>query len=190
MSGEDLALPVKRKVIAVLGDQDMGEKPGTGEALGDGTLGGGRLVDGAAGPATIARPADPDDPKPRRHMVQHFADRLADHMKGAPATGAGLVFEIETYVLARQMPRQTWPIGPRAGPRRRCALRRKLGFGPCDISLQIFEAELQLIIIKPFSSTAELTALQLLHDEPEAFDLRLRLREGRAVDRERANHLL
>ena len=123
-------------------------------------------------------------------MVQHFADRLADHMKGAPATGAGLVFEIETYVLARQMPRQTWPIGPRAGPRRRCALRRKLGFDPCDISLQIFEAELQLIIIKPFSSTAKLTALQLLHDEPEAFDLRLRLREGRAVDRERANHLL
>src|SRR5437660_2214930 len=33
--GEDLALPIKRKVIAVLGDQDMSEKTGTGEALGD-----------------------------------------------------------------------------------------------------------------------------------------------------------
>ena len=78
LSGEDLALPVERKVIAVFGDQDMGEKTGSGEALGDRTLRGGRLVDGPAGPAAIARPADADDPKPRRHMVQHLADGLAD----------------------------------------------------------------------------------------------------------------
>ena len=38
--GEDLALPVKRKVIAVLGDQDMSEKTGTGEALGNQASGG------------------------------------------------------------------------------------------------------------------------------------------------------
>src|SRR5258706_11269266 len=61
LPGEDLALPVKRQVIAVFGDQDMREKTGSGEALGDRTLRGGRLVDGPAGPAAIARPADADD---------------------------------------------------------------------------------------------------------------------------------
>jgi hypothetical protein len=58
--GEDLAQPVKREVIAVLGDQDMGEKTGTGEALGDRALRGGRLMNISAGPAAIARPADAD----------------------------------------------------------------------------------------------------------------------------------
>src|SRR5258708_28173241 len=79
--GEDLALPVKRKVIAVLGDQDMSEKTGTGEALGDRTLRGGRLMNSPAGTAAIARPADTDDTKPRRHMIQHLADRLASRRK-------------------------------------------------------------------------------------------------------------
>src|SRR5260370_2372104 len=62
--GEDLALPVKRKVIAVLGDQDMSEKTGTGEALGDRTLRSGRLMNSPARPPAIAPPADPDYPKP------------------------------------------------------------------------------------------------------------------------------
>jgi hypothetical protein len=50
MPGEDLALPVKWQVLAVLGDQEMGEKTGTGEALSGRTLRGGRLMDGPAGP--------------------------------------------------------------------------------------------------------------------------------------------
>src|SRR6266481_7144627 len=91
--GEDLALPVKRKVIAVLGDQDMSEKTGTGEAPGDRTLWRGRLMNSPTGPAAIARPADTDDSKPRRHMVQHLADGLADGMKLAAAAGAGLLIE-------------------------------------------------------------------------------------------------
>src|ERR1700720_4766069 len=78
--GENLALPVKRKVIAVLGDQDISEKTGTGEALGNRALGGGRLMNSPAGPAAIARPADADDSKPRGHMIEHLADSLADHM--------------------------------------------------------------------------------------------------------------
>src|SRR5882724_6862028 len=114
LPGEDLALPVKRQVIAVFGDQDMREKTGSGEALGDRTLRGGRLMDGPAGPAAIARPADADDPKPRRHMIEHLADRLADHMQFAAAAGARLMLEIEPHVLARQMRRQAWSIGPRS----------------------------------------------------------------------------
>src|ERR1700682_2154499 len=87
LPGEDLALPVKRKVIAVLGDQDMSEKTGTGEALGDRPLRGGRLMKRPAGPAAIARPADADCPKPRGHMIEHLADSLADHMQFAAAAG-------------------------------------------------------------------------------------------------------
>src|SRR5260370_33631498 len=68
--GEDLALPVKRKVIAVLGDQDMSEKTGTGEALGDRTLRGGGLMNNPAGPAALPRPADADGSKRRRPMIE------------------------------------------------------------------------------------------------------------------------
>src|SRR6202049_3176006 len=111
---EDLALPVKRKVIAVLGDQDMSEKTGTGEGLGDRTLRGGRLMNSPAGPAAIARPADADDPKPRGHMIEHLADGLTDLMQFAAAAGARLMLEIEPHVLAGQMRRQAWSIGLRS----------------------------------------------------------------------------
>jgi hypothetical protein len=75
-------------VIAVLGDQDMSEKTGIGEALGDWTLRGGRLMDGSTGPAAIARPADADDPKPGGHMIEHLADGLADHVQFTATAGA------------------------------------------------------------------------------------------------------
>src|ERR1700686_2802678 len=114
LSGEDLALPVKRKVIAVLGDQDMGEKTGTGEALGDWTLRSGRLMNSPARPAAIARPADADHSKPRGHMIEHLADRLADHMQFAAAAGARWIPKINPHVLAGQMRRQAWSIGPRS----------------------------------------------------------------------------
>src|SRR5712672_677998 len=114
LPGENLALPVKRQVIAVFGDQDMSEKTGTGEALGDRTLRGGRLMNSPAGTAAIARPADTDDTKPRGHMIEHLADRLADHMQFAAAAGARLMLEIKPHVLARQMRRQAWSIGRRS----------------------------------------------------------------------------
>ena len=76
LPGEDLALPVKRKVIAVLGDQDMSEKTGTGKALGDRTLRGRRLMNSPAGPAAIARPADADVHQSiRRDRSRHTACR-------------------------------------------------------------------------------------------------------------------
>ena len=100
-------------MIAVFGDQDMREKTGSGEALGDRTLRGGRLMDSPAGPAAIARPADADDPKPRRHVVQHLADGLADGMKLAAAAGARLMLEVEPHVLAGQMRRQARLMAPR-----------------------------------------------------------------------------
>src|SRR5258706_8701199 len=128
--GEDLALPVKRKVIAVLGDQDMSEKTGTGEALGDRTLRGGRLMNSPAGPAAITGSADADDSKPRGHMIEHLADSLADHMQFAAAAGARFMLEIEPHVFAGQMRRQAWSLGPR--PRRLDPRRWKRGFAPPD----------------------------------------------------------
>src|ERR1700733_10622683 len=116
--GEDLALPVKRKVIAVFGDQNMSEKTGTGETLGNRTLWAGGLINSPAGPAAIARPADADDSKPRGHMIEHLADSLADHMQFTAAAGARLMLEIEPHVLAGQMRRQAWSIGPRPLDRR------------------------------------------------------------------------
>jgi len=39
------------------------------------------MVDGPAGPAAIAQSADTDDPKPRRHMIEHLArNRAARHV--------------------------------------------------------------------------------------------------------------
>jgi hypothetical protein len=101
-------------VIAVLGDQDMSEKTGTGEALGDWTLWGGGLMDGPAGPAAITGPADADDSEPCGHMIEHLANGLADHMQFAAAAGAGLMLKIEPDFFAGQMRRQVWSIGPRS----------------------------------------------------------------------------
>jgi hypothetical protein len=48
---------------------------------------------------------------------------------------------------------------------------------PRDIGLEVFEAELQLVVVEPFGALVKSAALQLLNNEPEAFDLRLCLGE-------------
>jgi hypothetical protein len=47
-------------------------------------------------------------------MIEHLADSLADHMQFAAAAGARLMLEIEPDVLAGQVRRQAWSIGPRS----------------------------------------------------------------------------
>jgi hypothetical protein len=47
-------------------------------------------------------------------MIEHLADGLADCMERATAAGAGLMIEIEPYVLAGQMRRQACSIGPQS----------------------------------------------------------------------------
>jgi hypothetical protein len=51
--------------------------------------------------------------------------------------------------------------------------------------MEVFKTERQLVVIEPFGAPAKLAALGLLNDEPEAFDLRLRLSEVGAFGRER-----
>jgi hypothetical protein len=49
---------------------------------------------------------------------------------------------------------------------------------------------MQLIVIEPFCTSAKLATLQLLHDQPQPFDLSLRLGEGGAFSRKPAHHPL
>ena len=146
LPGEDLALPIKRKMIAILGDQNVGEETGSRQPLGDWPLRSRRLVNGAAGPAAIAWPADTDDAKPRRHMIEHLADSLADRMKRTAAAGTGLMLEIQPHVFTRQVCGQACPIGP-FGPGRLIRRWRKLGLSASEIGFEVFKAKLQLLII-------------------------------------------
>jgi Transposase DDE domain len=66
--------------------------------------------------------------------------------------------------------------------------RRKRGLDPREVDLKVFKSELQLIAIEPLGTPAELVALELLHDQPQPFDLRLRRCENGALGRERAHH--
>jgi hypothetical protein len=73
------------------------------------------------------------------------------------------------------------------GPHRR---KRKAGFDARKVGTEVFEAELQLIVIKPLGAPAKLAALQLLDDEVEPFDLSLGIGEGGALGCERAHQPL
>ena len=133
-------------------------------------------MDDPAGPAAIARPADADDPEPCRYMIEHLADRLADQMQLAAAAGTGPVLNIEPSVLARQVRRQAWLCALR--PQGSGLGRRELGFSLREIDVEVLQGEPQLVVIELLGPPAELATLQLLDDEMEPFDLRLRLAEN------------
>ena len=97
---------------------------------------------------------------------------------------------IEPHFLAGQMRRQARSIALRSVRACLAPLGRKRGFRPCNIRIEVFEAELHLVVIEPFGATAKLAALQLLNNEPQAFDLGLRLREVGAFGRQRPHYLL
>jgi hypothetical protein len=121
-------------------------------------------------------------------MIEHLADGLADHMQFAATAGARLMAKIEPDVRAGQMRRQAWSIRPRS---RRLGCRGwKRGFDPRDVGVEVVEAELQLVVVEPFGAPTKLVALQLLNDEPEPLDLRLRLSKVGAFGRERPDHPL
>jgi len=88
------------------------------------------------------------------------------------------------------MSRHAWPVDQQPGAWRLGCCRRQRGFDPRDVGAQVFKAELQLIVIKPFGTTAKLTALQLPDDEPQPFDLGLRGGEAGAFGRQRPHHSL
>ena len=102
---EDLALPVERQMIAVLGDQHMGEQAGPGTSPLDRARRQGRLADGLAAGAGQARAHDPVHDEPTGHVVQLFGDILAQRLQPAAARSAGIAGR-EHGLLARQVRRQ------------------------------------------------------------------------------------
>ncbi len=190
LPGEDLALLVEGKMIAVFGDQHMRKQAGRGQALGDWPLRSRRLMDRAAGLAAVARTADTDDPQPGGNMVEHLADRLADQVECTAAAGAGLMHKIDPDIFASQMRRQARPIIRRLGCNSLLWSWREPGLGPRQIGVEVLESELQLIVVEPLGASPELGSLQLLDDEMQPFDLRLRRAETGALGCKRAHQFL
>jgi hypothetical protein len=64
----------KRKMIVVLGDDDMGEQPGTGTASGARMVGRRRRNDGIAGAARQLLADVTDHLEPARHVIERLSD--------------------------------------------------------------------------------------------------------------------
>jgi hypothetical protein len=62
-----------------------------------------------------------------------------------------------------------------------------LGFDARKIGVEVLKAKLQLIVIQPLGTLAELAALELLDDEMKPLDLGVRLAQSGALGRERAH---
>jgi hypothetical protein len=116
-AGVDRRLPVQGLMIAILGDEDLGQDARARPTALDRQRRHRRLVDALAGPAGEARPDVADYPKLRRLVPEDFADVLADRMQGAAAGGTGAAGGFVPQHLARQMFRQRLAAG----------LRRRIG---------------------------------------------------------------
>ena len=86
---KDLRLPVQRRVIAILADQDLGKQRRGCQSACDRTFRRRRLAHRSTGPAAVLGTANPHDAELRGHPVQHLADALSDRMQGAAAACAG-----------------------------------------------------------------------------------------------------
>jgi hypothetical protein len=140
---EDLALPVERQVIAVLGDQHTGEQAGTRAPPLDRARRQGRLADGLAAGAGQARPHDPVHHEPTRHVVQLFGDILAQRLEPTAARATSLAGR-EDGLLARQVRRQRLALG--LALRRGGGIRRRHGLvGLSRRDLLVLQPELELV---------------------------------------------
>jgi len=107
LAGKDLHLTIQRQVVGVFVDQHMRQQRLGGHAAVNRTLRRWRLNNRLlAGSATISRPADHSDPQLGRYVVEHLRLIFADDVQHAPATGAGLVVDVDHHLDPRQMRRQ------------------------------------------------------------------------------------
>ena len=140
---EDLALPVERQMIAIFGDQDMGEQAGSGASPLDRARRQGRLADGLAASAGQARAYDPVHHEPTRQVVQLFGDILAQRLQPAAALSAGIAGR-DQGLLARKVRRQRlalwYPLrrGSRVG-------RRHGPVGLSRLDRLVLQPELELV---------------------------------------------
>jgi hypothetical protein len=105
--GEDLALPIKRHVEAVLPRQDQREERGSGEALLDRARGSCRLHDPRALRAALLRADMARDGEGHRLHFQHlgFIGR-AERLEGTAALGAAALFGFDHLLDALEVLRE------------------------------------------------------------------------------------
>ena len=107
LAGKDLRLAIQRQMVGIFVDQHMRHQRLGGHAAVNGTLRRWRLHDRLlAGSAAIPRPTYHSDPQLGRHVVKHLHPVFADDVQHVPATGAGLVVDVDHHLDPRQMRRQ------------------------------------------------------------------------------------
>jgi len=168
VAGEDLRLPIERRVIAIFADQHLGKQRRRRQAAGNHPLRSRRLHHCLASSAGVFGTRGADYAQLRWNPVQHLAYALADDMQRTAAAGAGFIVDIEPHILARQMIGQWLAMGRPFGWL--LLDRRTLLFFATEVGVQIFKPERELIGIEALGTTAELRALQLLDDGFEALD--------------------
>lgn len=171
MPGKDLSLPIKRLMVAVFADQNLGDQPGRGHALGNDPFWRRGLMDGPARPAALFGPIDADDPDRGRNPIEHFRRGHTDLMESPTALGAGAAINVDRDLFAGQMIGKALPWGLLYG-RGLLGWRARLpDLSPPDVGVEILKTQVQLVRVKPFRAAAILASLQLTDDEAELLDL-------------------
>jgi quercetin dioxygenase-like cupin family protein len=163
-------------MIAVLGDQHLGEQSLGGHATGQWPLWRRRLHHCAlTAAAAVTRATDHLDAVERRDDVEHLRDVLADQLHRAAAARAALVLDIDDDLEPRQMRRHGAAVALRrlAVDRRllagwRLALDARLS--GAERLLDLFQPELQLIRIELLRMCAVAAARQLLDEQLQLLD--------------------
>jgi hypothetical protein len=96
-------------------------------------------------------------------------------MKGSTAVAADPIINVEGDLFPGEVPREReviWLIRLRCLRAWRADLAR---FSPGDVGVELLDAQMQLVGIKPLRSAAELPALKLLNDQAELVDLTIAL---------------
>lgn len=117
LPGVDLALPIQRQMIGILGHQHVGEQAGARQAAGDRPRRGFALHDTIAARAHQLRPNVPDYSEARWHVLQHLRGVFTQPPHRAAAVRARADCLVND-LLARQM------IGQRPPPRSGAAALR------------------------------------------------------------------
>ncbi len=190
LPGVDLRLTIERQMVGIFGDQNLGDSRFGRQPAFDQPGGRGSLNDNVlAGATGVFGPAHHDHAQLRRHDVEPLADVFSDTMKAVAAAWAGMVFDVDDHLHARQVRRQRTTVrAPLCS-----ALSAFCGVGAFGLFrtgrldlLGLFEPQQQLIFRQALGAAAEPVALQFLDDLAQPFVLSLtgqhqRLQRNRIV---------
>lgn len=100
LTREHLRLAIKRQMIAIFADQDMGEQRRCCEPASDHPFGRRHLRHRLRLPAGIFGTPDADYAQGRQQPLEHFTDAFADRMAHATATVTAFALNVELPILA------------------------------------------------------------------------------------------